>query len=169
MNILEAPYILALTGMFLMTPVASLAQEADENAEAPPVWATQCTSGARTSALNCVMEQRVIQADTRQTILSITIRVPGDTRAPVLMIQVPHGLYIPEGVTISVDDGAEAQYPVQTCEQSGCYIGTEVPDALLGSLQSGQTLNIKFQNLNREELNVPVPLKGFSEFYSRIQ
>lgn len=169
MTILETRYILGLAGMFLLTPLVTQAQEADTDAEAPPVWDTQCTSEARTSALTCVMERRIFLAETRQTILSITIRVPADTRTPGLVIQLPHGIYFPEGVTVSVDGGPEAQYPVQTCDQTGCYIITVLSDTLLSALKIGQTFNVKFQTLNREDINVPVPLTGFSEFYNDIQ
>ena len=169
MNILKASYIFALTGMFLMTPVVSQAQEAGTTAEQPPVWTTQCVSSSRTSTLSCSMEQPVFLAETRQAILPVTIRVPADTRAPALVLQLPHGLYIPEGVTVSVDGGPEQQYPVQTCDQSGCYIVTAISDTLLSALQVGQTFNVKFQSLNREDITIPVPLTGFSEFYSEIQ
>ena len=51
------------------------------------------------------MEQTAVLTKTGQLIVLVNIRVPGDTRAPVAVIQLPLGLNLPAGAKLQVDDG----------------------------------------------------------------
>lgn len=58
---------------------------------------------------------------------------------------------------------------MQTCDNGGCYAGTPVSDELLKTLRSSQTVTISFQGLNKQPINVPMPLLGFADAYQKIQ
>jgi len=85
----------------------AVAKGTDEKPQAaasqPPPWGSRCVALARESALDCLVEQKLIVANTGQLVGAVTIRIPGDTKQPVLMIQTPIGLYLPAGVTVDVD------------------------------------------------------------------
>jgi hypothetical protein len=55
--------------------------------------------------------------------------VPADTKAPVIMIQTPLDLFLPAGVTLSVDGGNPVPFELQTCNVKGCYAGAKLPNA----------------------------------------
>ncbi|WP_204312956.1 invasion associated locus B family protein, partial [Stenotrophomonas maltophilia] len=80
------------------------------------------TSASRDAPLECAMEQTAVLSKTGQLIVLVNIRVPGDTRAPVALIQLPLGLNLPVGAKLQVDDGKAVDVPIQTCEARGCYI-----------------------------------------------
>ena len=158
------------TFSLLLLATGSLAQNTidSEDEESLQGWTPKCGAEKRADVVDCSMDQRVILKETGQTLVAVTIRIPGNTLSPAMMIQVPFGLFIPSGITLNIDNGFEQNFEIQTCDQNGCYMGTEISGDFLRELMTGQTLNVKVQNLNRDEINVPVPLEGFSVSYNKI-
>jgi invasion protein IalB len=105
----------------------------------------------------------------RQTVLNVSIRVPGDTRAPAMVIQLPLGLLLPAGLKLRVDDGKQLDLQVQTCEAQGCFAGSPVDAELLAAIKAGKQLTITVRPVNKENLSFTMPLDGFTAAYERVQ
>ncbi|OEO32667.1 hypothetical protein VW23_010345 [Devosia insulae DS-56] len=149
----------------------AIAQEPAARPESPPPapWGARCASDARAGALDCVVEQRVVVSNTGQLLTAVTVRIPPDTKAPVMMIQTPFGLHLPAGLKVAVDGTAFATLPLQTCDGGGCYAGDAVGSELLAALKRGVTLTITFQDAQQRDIAVPVSLNGFTAAYDKIQ
>jgi len=106
---------------------------------------------------------------TGQLIVLVNIRVTGDTRQPVALVQLPLGLNLPAGAKLQVDDGKVIDLQIQTCENRGCYANTPVSPELLTALKSGKQLKVAFQNLNKEVITIPMPLADFAAAYEKIK
>jgi invasion protein IalB len=133
-------------------------------------WASRCVAPARQAVLECLIEQRLIMANTNQLVGSITVRIPsGDATQPVMVIQTPLGLLIPAGVSIDIDGGGKTQLQLQTCDGNGCYADVSVSDELLASLTRGEKLNIGFQNLSKQPVTITASLVGFTAAFQRIR
>jgi len=167
-----------LLGSFVLAmPPADSNASQDESALQSPanpaapaaMWATSCSGVARQGALDCAMEQSVVQTETNQLVLLFSVRVPADTRSAVMMIQLPLGLYVPAGLSLRVDDAAAVEFPIQTCDGTGCFVGSPVTPDLLAQLQSGQTLTLTFQNLAQAAIELPITLEGFAAAYDSIK
>src|SRR5262249_20335166 len=76
--------------------LAAQSQEAtDPGKQQQPIpWTSTCTSPGRGLPQECALRQRALIGKTRQLIGMITIRVPSDTKKPVIMIQTPLGLFL---------------------------------------------------------------------------
>ena len=112
-------------------PSASPAEAAAANASPTPGWVARCTSASRTTSLECVIEQTAVLTKTGQLIVLINIRVPADTRAPIVLVQLPLGLNLPNGAKLQIDDGKTYDLQIQTCEARGCYANMPLaPDML---------------------------------------
>ena len=154
-------------------PVA--AQEAAAPAPAPAAqaptnnWASRCVAGARQGPLECSIEQRLVMQNTGQLVAAVTIRVPTDSNAPMMMIQTPLGLFIPAGVRIDVDGASPQTLELQTCDNSGCYAGNPVTNEMLNAMAAGAKLNLTFQNLNKQDVTVSATLVGFTAAFQRIR
>lgn len=135
----------------------------------PPGWVSNCQAPARDATLECRMEQRAVLKQTGQIVASVTIRVPADTRKPVLMVRVPLGLSIESGVTLAVDGAKGRSLPIQTCDGGGCYAGAPLPADLLSALSKGNELDIVFQNLEKAPIKLVMPLAGFTDAFGRIK
>jgi invasion protein IalB len=144
------------------------AQPSREAASAP-VWNTKCVSAARRENLDCSVEQQVVLVKTGQQLLSVVVRIPPDSRQPAMMIHLPLGLFLPAGVTIQLDQQKPERLEVQTCDLKGCYAGSAVSDKMLAAMKDGERLTITFEDLPKNKISVPVPLKGFAAAYQKIQ
>ncbi|KJC59027.1 invasion protein B [Bradyrhizobium sp. LTSPM299] len=151
------------------TPPAPAPSPADAAPAANPGWVARCTSASRDAPLECAMEQTAVLSKTGQLVVLVNIRIPGDTRTPVALIQLPLGLNLPVGARLQVDEGKTVDVPVQTCEARGCYINTPVGADILAALKSGKQLKVSFQNLAKETITIPMPLADFATVYEKIK
>jgi invasion protein IalB len=138
-------------------------------AAAPPGWAARCASASRDAPLECAIEQTAVLSKTGQLIVLVNIRVPSDTHAPVLLLQLPLGLNLPVGAKLQVDDGKSADLQIQTCDNRGCYASTPIAADLLAAMKAGKQLKLSFQNLNKETITIPMPLTDFAATYDKIK
>lgn len=85
------------------------------------------------------------------------------------MIQLPLGLFLPAGITLQLDGQKPEQLEVQTCDQKGCYVGSAISAKMLDAMKQGEKMTIAFQDLPKNKISVPVPLKGFAAAYQKVQ
>lgn len=138
-------------------------------AKAKIPWDTSCSQSARQDEPNCVMSQIVIVPQSRQVLLRLEVRVPGDNSGPNMMLQLPHGIYLPNGLQVAIDEAAWQEAEVQTCDNNGCYAGVDLDAESLSRLQKGTRMTVSFQSLAREVVTVPVDLNGFTEAFGKIR
>jgi invasion protein IalB len=169
----------ALAALLVSAAIAAGAALAEDNAlptlggadaaNPAPGWVSACTAPSRDGPLECRMEQRAVLKQTGQLVASVTIRVPADSRKPVLLVRVPLGLSLESGVTLDVDGAKGRSLPLQTCDAGGCYAGAPLPADFLAALQKGDKLDIIFQSLEKAPLKLVMPLVGFSDAYAKIR
>nr|WP_245313115.1 invasion associated locus B family protein [Bradyrhizobium macuxiense] len=148
---------------------APAAPHADAAPANNPGWVARCTSASREAPLECAMEQTAVLSKTGQLVVLVNIRVPGDTRVPVALIQLPLGLNLPVGAKLQVDEGKAVDVPIQTCEARGCYVNAPIAADILSALKSGKQLKVSFQNLSKETITIPMPLSDFAAVYEKIK
>lgn len=105
---------------------------------------------------------------TGQLLLSVSVRMPPGSKTGAMMLHLPHGMFLPDGIALTIDGAAGQKQPVQMCDQKGCYVGMPIDDTLLKSLQTGKTLSISFKSLEKKEITVPISLSGFKEAYAKL-
>ena len=132
-------------------------------------WSTHCASATRGAPLDCSIEQSAVLTKTGQLIVLVSIRIPAQPRLPVILSKSPLGVFLPGGVRLQVDNGNTETFALQTCEQRGCFAGGAVSADLLRALMSGQTLKVTFQDLQRQALNISLPLGDFGPAYEKIK
>ena len=170
-------------------PTRQTIAQADKNTAAPPhVAAAAAADQAKTSAasvppganwrvecsgdgkvLDCRAVQQIVLRDTQQLVAGLAIRVPPETKKPVMMIQMPLGILVSEAVEFVVDEGKPERFAIQTCNQQGCFVGTPLADNLLAAMRSGRQIRIVFQNANKQAITVTIPLAGFVVAYDKVK
>src|SRR6202000_744833 len=85
----------------------------------PPGWGAPAATPGRDAPLECAIEQNAVLTKTGQLVVLVNIRVPGDTRTPIALVQLPLGLNLQAGAKLQVDDGKSIDLPIQTCEKRG--------------------------------------------------
>ena len=130
-------------------------------------WRVECSSDAQ--ALDCRAIQQIVTRENNQLIAGLVVRVPAETKKPVMMVQTPLGVMVSEGVDLIVDDGKPERFKIQTCNQQGCFVGTPVAEPLLAAMQTGKQLRLIFRNGNSQAITVTMPLTGFSLVYDKVK
>ncbi|WP_298257903.1 invasion associated locus B family protein [Bradyrhizobium sp.] len=138
-------------------------------APAQPGWVARCSSPSRDAPLECAMEQSAVLTKTGQLVALVNIRVPGDTRAPVALVQLPLGLNLQAGAKLQVDEGKGVDLPVQTCENRGCYASVPISPDMLNAMRAGKQLKVLFQDLAKETIAIPMSLADFTATYDKIK
>ena len=150
-------------------PTPAPAPSASPVPAAQPGWAARCSSAGRDAPLECAIEQNAILSKTGQLVVLVNIRVPGDTRAPIALVQLPLGLNLQAGAKLQVDDGKTVDLPIQTCENRGCYASVPVSPDMVSAMRTGKQLKIVFQDLAKETIAIPMPLNDFSAAFDKIK
>ena len=157
---------LAVLAFMAVSAFPSLAPSAHAQ-EAPSAWRVECSGDGKT--LDCRAVQQMVNREDKQIIIQLVARVPADTKAPVLLIQLPLGINLTEPVQLKIDGGAVERYPVQTCTTAGCLVSVPLTDPLLSAMRSSAILKVTVSDTNKRTLNIDVPLLGFGLAYDKAK
>lgn len=150
-------------------PVASASNTPSAQPASDNGWAVSCAAANRSGALNCSVEQKIVARETGQLVSGISVRVPGDTRQPIIIMQLPFGLSFSSGLKAQIDQGAAANLTVETCEPTGCFVIVNAPKAMLDAMASGTSLEILGTTAGKEPFRVSHPLSGFKAAFDAIK
>ena len=108
--------------------------------------------------------------NTGQRVLSVAVRVPADTKKPILMVQVPLGVYLPAGASLQIGQDQTKVLPFKGCDQGGCLAEYPVTEAEIAAMSKGADLKISVQNQNEKPaFDITVPTTGFSAAYAKVK
>jgi len=122
-------------------------------------WRVECSGDGKT--LECRAVQQMVQQETRQVVAHLAVRVPSESKTPVMMIQLPLGLNLAEPLQMKVDEGTADKHQIQTCTATGCFAGMPLNDKLVASMRLGRLLKLAFQDSTKRPITLDVPLLGF--------
>jgi invasion protein IalB len=158
------------SGSLAQTPQqkAPLPQGQAQPSSPPPIWVVNC--GDNKGKLDCRAAQSVFLKNTGQRVLSVAVRVPADTKKPILVVQVPLGVYLPAGASLQIGEDAAKTLPYKGCDQSGCVAEYAITDAEIASMTKGSDLKISVQNQNQQPaFTITVPVTGFGAAYAKVK
>ena len=104
-------------------------------APAQPAWAVICENVQ--TGLDCRAVQSVRLNDRGGATLNVAVRLPQDTKKPVLLLQLPLGLHLPTGVSVQIGQSDAKVIPFQICDQNGCMAQYAVTEAEIAAMQRG--------------------------------
>ncbi|HAH08920.1 MAG TPA: hypothetical protein DCL48_02330 [Alphaproteobacteria bacterium] len=120
--------------------------------------------------MNCAMEQRLGIQQTGQLIASMIIQVPGNTRQPNLMLQLPLGMDLSQGASLQIDANPALKIPIKACAQGGCVAQMALPAATLEQMKVAKTMTLTLAaGGNNQPVKVPFQTAGFATTYEKIK
>ncbi|MEM8744859.1 MAG: invasion associated locus B family protein, partial [Pseudomonadota bacterium] len=102
-------------------------------------------------------------------LLRVTVTLPAKTKKPALLVQTPFGLFLPAGLRLQIDENKPQAMVLQTCNQNGCFASGPLSEQMLAGMKKGKQLKAIFQNLQKKDITVPLPLTGFSKHYAQME
>lgn len=132
---------------------------------AAPAWTVTCVSHARAAPVDCVLEQRLFVKESGQLLSVAVVSVAGANRQPTLVLQLPTGLVLQDGVTLAIDDGAARPVPLQSCDGRGCFASLPIQPDLLEAMRAGKVMTIRAVSGAHEGLAFQHMLTDFGTAY----
>ena len=147
--------------------VEAPASAAGQPSQPQPNWVVSCNQTRL--GLECRAGQSLFIKQTRQRVLSVAVRMPADTKKPVLLMQLPLGVYLPAGATLQIGKEEAKALPFLGCDQGGCVAEYAVTDAELNAIVKGADLTISAQTGTKKPFSLTVPALGFGAAYAKIR
>ena len=131
-------------------------------------WSAQCVSDEERDeeggAEAChIFQELVVEQDgeNKKAVRMSVGYAPGED-TPVTVIRLPLGLWLTNGIVLTVDEGEGQQFPVQVCAPAGCQTTLRLQPDMVETLKSGQQLIITTFNTRQQPVQIPIDLRGFS-------
>lgn len=147
-----------------LAPAPALAQ----NEAGQPDWPSTCRGETADPAqMVCTVGQRVFGRD-GEVLFSIAFQKQGWRDDVLLNIRTPLSLYLPNGLSYSVDGAAIQSLDYERCTPDGCNVFTVVPADGMDRLLSGALLQITvWRDAERSE-TLDIPLTRFAENWTKL-
>jgi invasion protein IalB len=113
----------------------------------------------------CNLVQQVSNSKTNEPLLLARV-VAGEKDgkpAAQLMIVLPLGVLLPNGLGLQVDDGEKARVPFLQCLEPGCHTIVTLDGDSLAKFKAGRQLTVEVGTPNGKGIKVPVSLSGFTD------
>lgn len=136
-------------------------------------WRLECSS-ANTGNLACEALDRVSVRANNAVVAALSIRLSSDKKTPLLFVQVPLGIGIPEGVRVGTPNGAVQTVKILTCTRDGCFGNMTLGEPLLTVMQAAKVpVQVAYDAIaadaSTRTITVSIGLSGFAETYAKLR
>jgi len=143
----------------------ALTQPTPAPAQAQPIWGVNCAGTP--GGLDCRAIQAAQMTNTGQ--VTLAVRVPAETKNPVMLLLLPMGIYLPSGVTVQFGQDAAKTVPLQNCDGAGCLAEYAITEAEIAAMLKGSAVTISVRDRDKQPISVQVPGTGFPAAYAKIK
>ncbi|MEM7300378.1 MAG: invasion associated locus B family protein [Pseudomonadota bacterium] len=89
----------------------------------------------------------------------------GKINSKLMRLIVPTGRYIPDGITIQVDQSRKNKVPYTICSRSSCFSQIQMSDELVRVLKRGGKMYLTTTNFQEKKISMEITLKGFTKSF----
>jgi invasion protein IalB len=151
-------------------PALAAAQEAapdNRNVEARETpWQVTCAPTDSAGTLGCSMSKSLILPEGNRVLAQAAV-IGGEILK--MRVMAPHGLAIPEGLTIKVDDREIAKVPFNTSLPAGVIAVVELTPEIEGALRFGSAMSVTATQNNGAAFVFTMSLVGFSASIEKVR
>lgn len=131
-------------------------------------WPVSC----RANSLNgegtaCTIGQNISNAQ-GQMLFRVAFQVQSGRDDILLNIVAPLTIYLPDGITYSVDGNVIDTLQYERCFEYGCNAFGFVSQSQLQSLLVGSSLDLTFSTAPEARQNISIPLERFAEQWASV-
>jgi invasion protein IalB len=134
---------------------------------APSAWAVTCTDQLKPQ-FSCEMTQNILDQQSGGQVVLLSVKPSSDGGAPAMIVRALHGVYLPAGLSLKVDNGAATALPFQKSDRLGVYAALPLTSQIVGDMKKGAEIHLSMQ-LNKDQPFVIIArLNGFGPAYDKI-
>ena len=140
----------------------SAAQPAAQPANA---WSVTCSDRGQ-PAFKCEMTQTLIEEASRRILAVLSVTKDGP--ATSMLMRLPHGVYLPAGVSLKVDRGETKKLVFQRSDNAGVYAGLPLDEKSLEAFNQGKVLSLGLELEPGKTFELAARLEGFGPALERL-
>ena len=131
-------------------------------------WRHVCAKAADGKGNSCQIIQQLLVKKSKKILMSGSIQLSGKKKSPALMLQLPHGMFIPAGIAVRVDKKPIKKTAIQTCDHRGCFSGLVLDKKIITDMKKGNNIIVAFRNLKKQTIAISLSLKGFTAAFKKL-
>ncbi|RNJ48023.1 invasion associated locus B family protein [Methylocystis hirsuta] len=132
-------------------------------------WELRCETPVGGSSEQCVLTQMVRAEDTANVNLGVMILKPREVKGGVLRILAPMNVFLPNGVSLKIDQTDIGRVGFVRCAPSDCIADAPIEDKLLDQLETGKIATLVVYMTPYEGVRNLFSLEGFKQGYERLR
>lgn len=149
-------------------PPATAPAAAPAASSAPSAWSVTCSDRVAGN-FTCEMTQSLIDQKSGGQIILLSIKNTSDGAANALLVRFAHGIYLPAGVTLSIDGTAPMPLQFQKSDQLGVYAALPLTDKMIGDMRKGKALTLRTEIKKGEPFELTALLDGFGPALDKVK
>lgn len=132
-------------------------------------WAVRCVRPDPAQPKTCSLFQR-LNTDQGQTVMTVSVVFADNdsSKDATIVFALPLGLALQPGLTLDVDGLDPKVLNYSHCNNNGCFASQILDDIRRGSFEMGKVLNVRFNTLQNQTVNIPASLYGFTAGYATL-
>lgn len=138
-------------------------------AQSPPGWVLTCQASPAQAPLECRISQELYSAEARARVLAVSVAKSKSGDGFDMTLAMPHGVYLPAGISLKIDDAEPIKAAVESSNASGIFVTLPLDASLTPAIKRGKTMLVGITNMAGKPLQIPVNLNGFTAAFTRIQ
>ncbi len=125
------------------------------------LWAKTCARSPAGADV-CFVEQFAIAEPQHAVMLRVQIGYMGPGGKPRMIISTPSGVWLPGGLTLTLDQNKPIALPFNTCESDGCVAAVELGQDALDRFAAGKVLTVRYLQSTSNPIDIPVQLASLA-------
>lgn len=159
-----------LAGLAAASAQGGTAPKPSETTETFGSWVVRCQQPPAAAPRACEILHSV--QGQGGVITQVAIGTPPGKDAPVIVVQTPLGILVPQPVTLG--DAAQPveshmTIPFQTCLPAGCIAQLETTNKALDALAALRNARLSFSERTGRRIEITVPLDGMKDALARLR
>ena len=154
--------------LLLSIGLVSNAQAKPEHGKKFKDWAVVCEKMPSTGEKICNIFQNVTN-DKKKVVLQVAIGYrPGSSEVQALFT-LPLGILLQPGIEFKGGTAEAVRIPFSVCVKNGCVAITKLEAATVKGMKAGDKGSVKFAATQKQILEIPVSLSGFTAAFNSLK
>lgn len=131
-------------------------------------WLLSCPNEHEPNPQPCVLYHRVLLDNGYPLIIFQITRSLEQVGDFLAIFDVPLGVYLPEGIMLTIDNGDSIKIEFERCDQNSCYAGTLLSNEVVSSLKKGQEATLTFVDVANQKITATISLSGVTSGFESL-
>lgn len=130
-------------------------------------WAKACAKDPNGADV-CYVEQFAVAQPQNAVLLHVRIGYLGPEGKPRIILTAPNGVWLPGGLTLTLDQNKPIPLPFNTCDATGCLAAVDMDQDALNQFTAGTVLMVRYVQGNNSPIDIPVQMANLSKALTNI-